>query len=88
MLFTGSLNAEAFEGWLEQYLLPSLSCSSVLIMDNAPIHRKRVIQELVQQAFHQVVFLPKYSPDEVIRECSLYLKPKEENDTFQELFDS
>lgn len=63
MLFTGSLNAEAFEGWLEQYLLPSLSRSSVLIMDNAPIHRKRVIKELVEQASHQVVFLPKYSPD-------------------------
>ena len=32
-------------------------------MDNAPIHRKRVIKELVEQASHQVVFLPKYSPD-------------------------
>ena len=63
MLFTGSLNAEAFEGWLEQYLLPSLSRTSILIMDNAPIHRKKVIKELVEQASHQVVFLPKYSPD-------------------------
>ena len=24
MIFTGSLNAEGFEGWLSQYLLPSL----------------------------------------------------------------
>ena len=28
------------------------------------------------------------SPDEVTRECTLYLKPKAEQDTFQELFDS
>ncbi len=63
MLFTGSLNAEGFEGWLAQYLLPSLFPSSVLILDNAPIHRKRVIRELVKEAGHEVVFLPKYSPD-------------------------
>ncbi len=63
MLFTGNLNAEAFEGWLEKYLLPSLNIPSVLIMDNAPIHLLRVIRELVKEAGHEVVFLPKYSPD-------------------------
>lgn len=63
MLFTGSLNAEGFEGWLALYLLPSLKMPSVLIMDNAPIHRKTAIRILVEAAGHQVVFLPKYSPD-------------------------
>ncbi|BAG04269.1 transposase [Microcystis aeruginosa NIES-843] len=56
-------NAEGFEGWLSLYLLPSLTITSVLIMDNAPIHRKTVIKQLVEEAGHQVVFLPKYSPD-------------------------
>lgn len=63
MLFTGSLNAEGFEGWLSQYLLPSLCRSSVIILDNAPIHRKNLIRELVKEAGHEVVFSPKYSPD-------------------------
>jgi putative transposase len=63
MVFTRSLNAEGFEGWLSLYLLPSLTITSVLIMDNAPIHRKTVIRQLVEEAGHQVVFLPKYSPD-------------------------
>lgn len=63
MIFTGSLNAQGFEGWLSKYLLPSLEIVSILIMDNAPIHRKRVIRELVEEAGHQVIFLPKYSPD-------------------------
>ena len=30
MIFEGSLNAVGFEGWLEQYLLPSLERKSVL----------------------------------------------------------
>ena len=63
MLFTGSLNAEGFEGWLGQYLLPSLLSSSIIILDNAPIHRKNKIRELVTEAGQEVVFLPKYSPD-------------------------
>lgn len=36
---------------------------SILILDNASIHRKKVIKEIVEAAGHQVVFLPKYSPD-------------------------
>ena len=32
-------------------------------MDNAALHRKNVIQDLVTAAGHIVLFLPKYSPD-------------------------
>ena len=32
-------------------------------MDNSPIHRKNVIRELVEAGGHQLIFLPKYSPD-------------------------
>jgi putative transposase len=32
-------------------------------MDNAPIPRKTVIRLLVEEAGHQIIFLPKYSPD-------------------------
>jgi transposase len=63
MVFTISLNAESFEGWLTLYLLPSLTIPSILIMDHAPIHRKTAIRLLVEEAGHQILFLPKYSPD-------------------------
>ena len=63
MLFKGSLDAGGFEGWLSRFLIPSLTRPSVLIMDNAPIHRKTVIRQLVEEAGHEVLFLPKYSPD-------------------------
>ena len=51
------------ENWLSQHLLPSLKIPSVLIMENAPIHRKNVIRELVEAGGHQLLFLPKYCPD-------------------------
>lgn len=63
MLFTGSLDARGFEGWLELFCLPSLTQPSVVIMDNAPIHRKSKIRAAVNEAGHEVLFLPKYSPD-------------------------
>ena len=52
-----------FEQWLYQNLLPSLKNPSVLIMEHSPIHRKNVIRELVEAGHHQLLFLPKYSPD-------------------------
>ena len=63
MIFSGSLNAEGFEGWLEFHLLPSLKEPSVFIMDNAPIHRKGRIRKLLEAHEHAVLFLPRYSPD-------------------------
>jgi putative transposase len=32
-------------------------------MDNSPINRKKLIRELVEAGCHQLLFLPKYSPD-------------------------
>ena len=63
MLFTGSLNTAGFSDWLAKYLLPALKIPSVLIMDNAPIHRKTIIKKLVKAAGYQILFSPKYSPD-------------------------
>jgi transposase len=63
MIIEGSINAQCFEQWLSSWLLPALEQDSTLIMDNAPFHRKNVIQSLVTAAGHTVLFLPKYSPD-------------------------
>ncbi len=83
LLFTGSLNAEGFEGWLKQYLLSARTEPSILIMDNAPIHRKTVIHELVEEKKQKVVFLPRYSLDlndiehdfSAIKRNRMYAKP-------------
>ena len=52
IIFKGSLNAVGFEQWLHQHLLRSLKISSLLIMDNSPIHKKNVIRELVEAGGH------------------------------------
>lgn len=59
MLFTGSLNAAGFEGWLAKYLLPALKIPSVLIMDNAPIHRKTIVKELVAVSWSSNIIFTK-----------------------------
>jgi len=63
MLMAGSFTDQTVEHWLSIYLLPTLTRTSILIMDNAPIHRKSAIREIVDSAGHQILFLPKYSPD-------------------------
>ncbi|MDR7898388.1 transposase [Thermosynechococcus sp. JY1334] len=63
MLFCGYLNALGFGSWLSQYCLPALKRPSLLMMDNAPIHPKGAIQAVVKAAGHEVLFLPKYSPN-------------------------
>ena len=52
-----------FNQWLEEYLLPELEPNSTLILDNAPFHRKNDVFEIAEQAGHQVLFLPPYSPE-------------------------
>ncbi|MEO1341482.1 MAG: transposase, partial [Cyanobacteria bacterium J06635_13] len=48
---------------LEQWLCRELHPNSILILDNAPIHRKNRIHEIADARGHQVLFLPRYSPD-------------------------
>ncbi len=72
-----------FESGFCRFLIPSLTIESVLIMDHAPIHRKTIIKQLVEAAGHQVLFLPKSSPDlneiepdfSALKRARMYAKP-------------
>ena len=44
-------------------LLPLLAIGSVIILDNASFHRKKVLRALAQEAGMSIIFLPPYSPD-------------------------
>jgi transposase len=59
----GSSNAEGFEAYLEQVLLPELEEGEVLIMDNLPAHKPERVRELIEERGCELLYLPSYSPD-------------------------
>ncbi len=63
MLFEGMCEAGTVLSWIKQCLLKELYKPSVIIMDNAPVHNKKKIRELLEEKGHKLLCLPKYSPD-------------------------
>ena len=61
--YTCNMNAALFELWFVRVLLVELPAGSVIIMDNASWHRKKVLRALAEAAGCRVIFLPPYSPD-------------------------
>lgn len=59
----GYTDSQVFNLWLETYLLPDLTAGQVLILDNATFHKSDKMQQLVNSAKCQILFLPSYSPD-------------------------
>lgn len=59
----GSCNREVIELWLETCLIPELKPGQVIIMDNASFHKGGRIEELLQAASCELLYLPPYSPD-------------------------
>ena len=63
VVFTGSCTAKTVSTWLEDFLLKELDKPSIIIMDNAPVHNKKVIRNLLEKHGHTMLALPPYSPD-------------------------
>jgi putative transposase len=62
-LLSGSCNAQSFNTWLDEELCPHLDAKSVVIMDNARIHKTEQTQALIQGCGASLLYLPPYSPD-------------------------
>jgi transposase len=60
---SGAWTRASFEAFLQDGLLPVLAPDSVLVLDNASIHRGGAIAELVEAAGCSLLYLPPYSPD-------------------------
>jgi DDE superfamily endonuclease len=56
VLFHESCTHQTVNAWVEQALLPELHPNSLIIMDNAPIHNKPYLKELLEAHGHN--FLP------------------------------
>lgn len=62
-LFDKTINAEVFNSWIVQDLMPKLPQESIIVMDNAAFHKSSLMQEQIKSAGHVLVYLPPYSPD-------------------------
>lgn len=63
MTTEGSTTAEVFRTYVRSFLLPTLRCGDIVILDNLSSHKDSHAIELIQQAGARVWFLPPYSPD-------------------------
>ncbi len=63
MLFKTSCTHLTVTTWMKEMLIPTLRPQSLVIMDNAPFHNKPKIAEMLNQHGHQLLPLPRYSPD-------------------------
>lgn len=59
----GAMKRADFEHFLREELLCQLTAGSVVIMDNASIHKGGNVEELITQAGCRLLYLPPYSPD-------------------------
>jgi len=59
----GAVNADMFEAFVEQVLLPALRPGDIVIMDNLSSHKRDRVIELIQSAQAELRYLPPYSPD-------------------------
>jgi transposase len=59
----GAVNAQVFEAFVEQILLPTLSPGDVVVMDNLSSHKRPRTAELIRSREAELLYLPPYSPD-------------------------
>ena len=59
----GSVNAEVIKKYFKEILLPKLEPESIIVLDNASIHKSKELERIVKEAKCELLFLPTYSPD-------------------------
>jgi transposase len=59
----GAIRREDVEAFLSEDVLPWLAPGSVIVLDNAKIHKGGNIEKIVTSAGCHLLYLPAYSPD-------------------------
>ena len=62
-LSTSNVDADMFNLWLRQDLIPKLPYAWVIVMDNATFHKRSDTNTMIASAGHTLEYLPPYSPD-------------------------
>ena len=58
-----AVNADVFEAFVGQVLVPQLRPGDVVVLDNLSSHKRASTRELIEAAGATLLFLPPYSPD-------------------------
>ena len=61
--FDCSIDSDVFHTWATEIRLSELPACSVIVMDNAPFHKRQDTLDALQAEGHTVLWLPPYSPD-------------------------
>ena len=59
----GGMNGAAFEAYVEQVLVPTLTPGDIVVMDNLAPHKAGRAREAIAAAGAELRYLPPYSPD-------------------------
>jgi transposase len=63
LLMQGSMNAVTFVSYIEQFLLPELRPSDIVVLDNLNAHHDARVEALLEAADVGLLYLPPYSPE-------------------------
>ena len=63
LVLDGPMNRAAFLAYVQQVLVPELRLGDIVLADNLPAHKGRLVREAIEAAGASLVFLPPYSPD-------------------------
>lgn len=63
MVLDGAMSGAAFQAYVQQVLLPTLTPGDIVIMDNLPAHKAEGVRQAIEGAGCRLLYLPPYSPD-------------------------
>lgn len=63
MVLDGPINGAWFQAYVEQVLVPTLSPSDIVIMDNLGSHKGAAVRKAIEAKGATLLYLPPYSPD-------------------------
>ena len=66
MIYRETMESEFFEEWFREILLrdiEKLGKRVLIVMDNARFHIKNILEKIIKETGHSLLFLPPYSTD-------------------------
>ncbi len=62
-VFEGAVTSELFVRWIQEWLVPTLTPGTTVVLDNLNVHRNPGVRRAIEGARCHLRYLPAYSPD-------------------------